>query len=107
MAKKKATKDTGMVGKHVIVTTDKDRRGVFFGKLVVGDVGGICELTGARMVVYWHKATHGVLGLAATGPADGSRIGPVVPCIRVDGVTSITACTKAAVKRFGEEIWNP
>jgi len=86
--------------RHVIVTTDSRRRGVFFGTFKSGDVGSPVELTDARMIVYWSAATHGVLGLAATGPADGSRVGPTVPQIRLDGVTAIIDCTPEAVARF-------
>ena len=92
--------------RQVIVTTDSKRRGVFYGTLNSGEVGGIVTLTDARMIVRWVSATHGVLGLAATGPADGSRVSPPAPQITLDGVTAIIDCAPIAVIRFAEEIWS-
>ena len=87
----------------VLVTTDK--RGVFFGKLAEHDNGTVV-LTEARNCIYWSEQTKGFLGLAVTGPMDGSRIGPAVPEIRLYGVTSISKCSDEAVARWKEAPWS-
>jgi hypothetical protein len=79
----------------VVVTTDKDRRGVFFGEYV-SQQKDIVVLTNARMAIYWPQGVKGVLGLASVGPLDGSRISPVVPRIKLNGVTAIIDCTQEA-----------
>ena len=89
----------------VVVTTDKDRRGVFAGLLQDDDGAGRVVLTNAQMCVYWSEGTHGVLGLAAHGPADGSRVGPVVPRIELDGVTCIIDMTPEAVEKWRAQPW--
>jgi hypothetical protein len=92
-------------GRFVVITTDHTRRGVFSGFLESGDVGGKVTLRHARMCVYWSAETGGVLGLAARGPMKGSRIGPVVPTLTVDGVTAIVDASDAARKKWEAEPW--
>lgn len=89
----------------VLVTTDKDRRGVFYGfsSASIGD--DIVVLTRARNVVYWSRDCRGVFGLAANGPSNGCKIGPEVSRIEINGVTSIADCTRAAVKAFDRAPW--
>jgi len=90
---------TETIGKKVVVTTDKDRRGVFFGTLESVD-GDIVVLSSAQMCVYWSEATRSVLGLSSIGPQEGSRISPVVPQIELNGVTSVALCTDEAVEQW-------
>ena len=90
----------------VVVTTDKDRRGVFAGVLLVDNGAGRVVLADAQMCLFWSKETRGVLGLAAHGPAKGSRIGPVVPQIELDGVSSIIDMTPEAVEKWRAQPWN-
>lgn len=89
----------------VVVTTDKDRQGVFCGELV-SEENDVVELTNARMAVYWSKETRGVTGLASIGPQKGSRISPAVPKIKLNGVTSIMDCSAEAVKQWEAEPWD-
>ncbi len=89
----------------VVITTDKDRRGVFFGELLT-EKNDIVELANARMAVYWPAEQKGVLGLAATGPVKGCRITPAIPKIKLNGVTSIMDCTDEAIQNWAGEIWN-
>ena len=92
--------------KHVVVTTDESRRGVFSGQLETNDGAGNVILLNARMCIYWSRETRGVLGLAATGPAKGSRVSPAVPRIVLNGVTSIMDMTEQAIQAWEEEPWN-
>lgn len=90
----------------VVVTTDKDRRGIFYGQLESEDKNGtIVELSRARMIVYFSSDTKGVVGLASIGPQKGSRISPSIPKIKLNGVTSIMDCTKEAVNQMEKELW--
>ena len=94
------------VNRYVVLTTDKDKRGVFFGKLVKLDtIKGTASLADAQMAVYWSVETRGVLGLASIGPQKGSRITPIVPIIELCGVTSISDATPEAVKQWKLQLW--
>jgi len=88
--------------KHVVVTTK--HRGVFFGKLVSHD-RDVVVLKDARNVLYWDKSAHGFLGLAAKGPSNASRVGPSVPELTLNGVTSLSQCTDVAVAAWESEPW--
>ena len=92
-------------GTFVVVTTGAQRRGVFAGELVSNDGSGNIELKDARMCVYWSRETHGVLGLAAKGPQNGSRITPSVPSIKLDGVSSVMEATDKARAAWEAEPW--
>ena len=91
--------------KKVVVTTDKDRRGVFFGELKSKE-DDVVVLKNARMAIYWTSDTRGVLGLASIGPQSGSRITPPVPEIELNGVTSVAVCTKKATKEWETGKWD-
>ena len=92
--------------KYVVVTTDKDRRGVFFGQLESNDGKGNVVLCDAQMAVYWSSATRGVLGLASIGPQEGSRITPIIPRIELNGVTAIMDSTQKAINQWKKSKWN-
>lgn len=93
--------------RHVVITTDSTRRGVFAGQLESWDPDKqTAVLINAQMCIYWSVATRGVLGLAATGPAEGSRIGPSVPRIEVNGVTAVIDMSPEAVNRWAEQSWS-
>jgi len=97
-----------MKDKFVVITTDSTRRGVFGGILESedrSDGGWRVILRDAQMALYWSQATLGVLGLAADGPAEGSRIGRPVPRIELDGVTAIIEATPDARKRWEAQPW--
>jgi len=93
-----------MSERHVLVTTDNERRGVFGGVLVEQN-GSSVVLHDARMAVYWPPETHGVLGLAADGPKTGAKISPKVPRIELDGVTAVMDMTPEAVAAWESEPW--
>ena len=90
----------------VVITTDIDRRGVFFGYLENHNAAqGIAVLSQARMAVYYSPTTKGVLGLAANGPDDKCRIGPAVSRLEVNGVTSVADASPEAVERWEAQPW--
>lgn len=103
--KKQEKSKTDWKDKWVVVTTSKN--GVFYGKLKEWDrEKDYAVLENAKMVVYWSKETKGVLGLAATGPAVGSKVTSAVPLLEINGITAIMLASEKAQKRFQEEIWN-
>jgi len=91
--------------RKVVVTTDTDRKGVFFGTLV-SENGDVVELENARMAIYWSVETKGVLGLAGIGPQNGSKITPSVPTIKINGVTAVIGCTEDAVRQWEKGLWS-
>jgi len=95
------------VGQYVVVTTNKYRRGVFGGILQSHDItAGCAVLTEARNCVYWSAETHGVGGLAVIGPQNGSRIGPAIPELSLDGVTAVMLATDQARAAWEAEPWS-
>ncbi len=96
---------TGVSNKEVPVVVTTAHRGVFFGIGVVSDAPTI-RLTDARMVVYWSANVKGVLGLAATGPMNGCKVGPSVPAITLRDVTSVIECSTQAVEAWGRTSWS-
>ena len=89
--------------KPVVVTTA--HRGVFYGIGPVSDAPTI-RLTNARMVVYWSANVKGVLGLAATGPVGGCKVGPAVPAITLRDVTSVIEVSDEAAKAWEKASWS-
>jgi len=97
MAKKK---------RMVVITTDKDRRGVFYGELTsFNEAKQTAKLKNAQMAIYWSAETKGVIGLASIGPQEGSRISPPIPMIMLNGVTSVMDTTVMARKQWRIELW--
>jgi len=93
-------------GKHVVVTTEF--RGVFFGKLEEtqrDEFGFRARLSQVRNCVYWDTNTRGFLGLAATGPTKGCRVGPAIPEILLEKVTAIAVCSDASISQWETEPW--
>lgn len=81
----------------VVVTTEY--RGVFFG-YAEDTSGDIITLSNARNCIYWSAATGVFMGLAATGPANGSRIGAKVDRIELRKITSVIEVQPAAVEAW-------
>ena len=86
----------------LLVTTA--HKGVFFG---YGNVttDKIIRLEKAKVCVYWSAECKGVLGLATSGPTQSCKIGPAVPAITLQDVTSITEVTPGATANWEKEIW--
>jgi len=92
-------------GDYVVITTNRERRGVFAGTLVEHH-DGHCTLNDAHQCIYWSEETKGVFGLAAIGPQSGSKIGPCIPQIQLDGVTSVALASEVARKQWELEPWS-
>ena len=88
---------TSKIGRPVIVTTEY--RGVFFG-YATDTSGDTIVLRNARNCIYWSAKTGGFMGLASTGPQDGSRIGATVKQIELRKITSVAEVEPAAVKAW-------
>ena len=97
--------DTEQTSRWVVVTTDITRRGVFAGELIEQTDDKVV-LVNAQMAIYWSAETRGVLGLAVDGPANGSRIGPPVPRIELDGITAVIDMTSKAVASWQAQPWS-
>lgn len=94
--------------KMIPVVVSTDRKGVFFGYVPEGtnlDRTSI-RIENARMVTYWSADTQGFVGLAARGPASGSKIGPACPAITLQMVVSVMEASQEAAKCWEERGWN-
>ena len=103
--KKKTTTTRGKI--PVLITTDKDKRGVFFGYISEDDrhLDDI-QVSNVQMCVYWSAEMRGVLGLAAIGPDVNFRVSPPVKLALVKGVTFIAECSDEAVSRWLAQPWS-
>lgn len=88
-------------GRPVLVTTE--HRGVFFGFAANTD-GETIALTRGRLCLLWSADVRGFMGLAATGPSGGCRIGPEAD-ITLRNITAVLECTPAAVEAWGRAPW--
>jgi hypothetical protein len=79
---------------YIVVLTEFKE--IFWGKTEDKPDADILHLTGARQALYYSADTGGLLGLAAKGPADGSRIGPKVTALVVHRPVNVMASTKDA-----------
>lgn len=95
-----------MEKKYVLITTDKDKRGVFAGILVEDKSPDYVVLNECRMVIYWPKTQRGVLGLASHGPTEGCRITFPAPTAKIFGVTAIFDIAQEAQKEFEKNKWD-
>lgn len=87
----------------VLVTTAN--RGVFFGYTTTPGAPETIQILRARNVLYWSAETRGFLGLAAHGPASGSRIGPQAPGLAIRNVTSVADVSPEAAAKFEAAPW--
>lgn len=85
----------------VLVTTT--HRGVFFGYAT--ETGGdVVHLKRGRNCIYWTAEVKGFLGLAATGPVKGCRVGPPAD-FELRNVTCVAEVTPAAVEAWEKGPW--
>lgn len=91
----------------VLITTNKDLRGVFFGYIDFEDADkDTIYAEDIQMCVYWSANVCGVLGLAASGPLKGSRVTQPVKRGKIKGVTLVAECSKEAVKAWKSVPWS-
>ena len=89
----------------VLVTTEF--KGVFFGYAPENSSPNPdkIRLENARMCIYWSADVRGVFGLAANGPTEGCRIGPVVAAMTLFKITSIAEVSSVTAKKFDDAPW--
>ena len=87
----------------IIVTTA--HRGAFFGYGEPSDAESI-RIERARMIVYWSADVRSIIGLAATGPSNGCKIGPAAPAITLRNVTAVVECSEEATAAFEKAPWS-
>jgi len=106
------------VGQKVVVTTA--HRGVFFGEVVSYNLAtevvspdgtttknpSTITLKDCRVVVYWPAEVRGFVGLAYTGPLQGSRISPPAPMAQYTDITGLLACTPQAAAAWESGLWD-
>lgn len=66
--------------------------------------GDRIKLRNARQAVYYSAETHGLLGLAVTGPARGSKIGPAAN-MEIRRVVNVVECSQAATQAWENATW--
>lgn len=86
----------------LVVTTEF--RGVFFGWGFPTE-GTTIRLEKAQNCIFWSSDIGGVLGLANPGPSKSCRIGPPIPAITLQKVTSLMECSPEAVKAWEKKPW--
>jgi hypothetical protein len=89
----------------VLITTDGDRRGVFYGWTDQDLEGiaesGLCKFSKYRNCIYWSLDVGGVFGLCETGPSDDCRIGAYVNQAAVfNGVSFVGEISGAAIEKW-------
>ena len=90
----------------VLITTDKDKRGVFMGFIDPQDADkDTFVATEVRMAVYWSQDVRGVVGLAAKGPSKNCRISPAATKANLKGVTATMQITDEALAAWRSEPW--
>lgn len=91
----------------VLITTDKDKRGVFFGYINPDDISkDEIQAEQVQMCVYWSADVRGVLGLAANGPSKTCKVTAPVLRGNIKGVTLICECSEDAVKAWKKMPWS-
>lgn len=90
-------KDERMV---VVLTAQKE---IFCG-WTTDTSGERINLRAARQAVYYSADTHGLLGLAAHGPARGSRIGPAAT-VECRSILNVIECSSVAVSAWEGAKW--
>lgn len=90
------------VGERAVVVTT-EHRGVFFGYATKTN-GETITLRAARLCVHWTADLRGFMGLAATGPSSGCRIGPPAD-IELRKITSVMAATPEAAAAWEKAPW--
>lgn len=96
------TKKANGAERPVIVTTA--HRGVFFGYATDTD-GEQIELKRGRLCLYWSSDVKGFMGLAASGPTKGCKVGPAAD-ITIRSITAVLEASPEAVKAWEAAPWS-
>jgi hypothetical protein len=91
--------------KEIAVLVTTVHRGVFFGYTKKAE-GKVVKLSNARNCLYWSSDVKGFLGLAVTGPSKSCKVGPKVPSLTLNDVTSISEVTPEAVTAWENSPWS-
>jgi len=92
------------MAKKIILCCGQNGRAVIYGTVTKAPVAGEpVMLTDARMVLYWSAACGGLLGLAARGPQDDTRITHAVPTVVETVWQEWVECTEEAAE--GLDSW--
>jgi len=89
---------------YVVVLTEFKE--VFFGECNNPEAD-VLTLQNARQAVFYSVETHGLLGLAATGPAEGSKIGPPIVWMHIASkhVRNVLLCSNEAIQVWKQARW--
>lgn len=94
----------GKQRRPVLVTTA--HRGIFFGYLIGKASKAKVVIARCRNVVYFDVATKGFLGLAASGPTEGCKIGPpAAERSDIFDITGVFGVTPEAAQGFEKAPW--
>lgn len=100
MAGKKGTK--AAKPRFAIITSQY--RDIYYGEVVTPDAEVIRDkaavVLNCRHIAYWKGPVGGITGLAAEGPAQGSRVGAAAPKSTLTGVANVHDVTEAARAKF-------
>lgn len=102
--KTKTTKSHPWVGRYVLLTTSTRPWAVVAGVLDgvrVADGVRIVALTQARMIVWYAAGSRSVVGVAANGPAAGSRVSPACEACEYaapEGIHLVSDAARAAIE---------
>lgn len=94
-----------MKNKNIPLLVTTAHRGVFFGYAQPTENKTI-QLEQARMCVFWSADMKGVFGLATIGPSKTCKIGPAVPALTLQDVTSVTEVSQEAAAQWEKGHWN-
>ena len=90
------------IERPVLVTTV--HRGVFFGYTDGATDGDVIALKRARLCLHWSADVRGFMGLAATGPTSGCRVGPPAT-ITLRNITAVVEVDAAAGTAWEAAPW--
>lgn len=102
----KGQRKMSKTSKKIFAVVTTEYKGVFFGEVNAADVSkSTVRVEKAQMAVYWSSDCKGIMGLAAVGPTQGCKIGPVVPAITLQKVTAVMEASADAEKAWRAAPW--
>ncbi len=89
--------------RYVVVLTKC--KAIHFGERIDDGSRSKVILRGVRQAVQYTAASRGLVGLAALGPGEGSKITPSAPRIEIRNVAAILELTDRAVAQWQSARW--